>query len=145
MPVIVTNAHPRLRFPVKETKRIVLSVLRGEIKKVSSLTVVYVNHRRTIILNKKYLRHNRTTDVIAFGYETEPAIDGEIFINLDQAKAQSVFYGATFREEVQRLLIHGLLHLAGYNDASMKERNVMKRREDFFLNALSARRRKRVT
>jgi probable rRNA maturation factor len=145
MPVIVTNAHPRLRFPVTETKRIVLSVLQGEKKKFSSLAVIFVNHRRTIALNAKYLRHHRTTDVIAFGYETKPAIDGEIFINLDQAKAQCVFYGATFHDEVVRLVIHGVLHLAGHRDASMKNRIIMKQREDFFLGVHSKRRRNRPT
>jgi len=144
MPVTITNAHTRLRFPVKESERIVRSVLHTEGTRVSSLNVVFVNHRRTIILNTKYLQHNRTTDVIAFCYEHEPTIDGEIFINLDQAKAQSVFYGIKFREEVVRLLIHGVLHLVGYDDATMKERNTMREREDFYLHALSARRRKRV-
>ncbi|MGD0337667.1 MAG: rRNA maturation RNase YbeY [Bacteroidota bacterium] len=144
MPVIVTNAHPRLRFPVKDSERIVRSVLRNEGTRASSLEIIFVDHRRTIILNKKYLRHNRTTDVIAFCYEREPTIDGEIFVNLDQAKAQSLFYGARFREEVARLLIHGVLHLVGYDDMSMKERNAMKQREDFYLHTLSVCRRKRI-
>ncbi len=145
MPVIITNAHTRLRFPVKESERIVRSIIRTEGTKVSSLNVVFVNHRRTITLNTKYLRHHRTTDVIAFCYEREPTIDGEIFVNLDQAKAQCAFYGATFQEEVARLLIHGLLHLVGYDDGTIKERKTMKRREDFYLRSLSVSRRKCAT
>lgn len=145
MPVTVTNAHAHLRFSRRESERIVRYVIHAEGTVITSLDVVFVNHRRIIILNSKYLRKRRTTDVIAFRYHDTPAVDGEIFINLDQAKGQSRFYGVLFREEVARLLIHGVLHLIGYEDGSAKERNIMRQKEDFYLRAVSMREKKRVT
>ncbi len=136
MPVAATNLHPRLRFPLKDAERIARAVLRREGTRVSELNVVFVNHRRMIALNARYLRHRRTTDVIAFGYETDP-VEGDVFVNLDQARQQGKEYRVPFRAEVARLLIHGVLHLAGYDDTTAAKRGKMRKKEDAYLRALA--------
>lgn len=136
MPVVATNLHPRLRFPLKDAERIARAVLRREGTRVSDLNVVFVNHRKMIALNTRYLRHRRTTDVIAFGYENDP-VEGDVFVNLDQARRQGKEYRVSLRAEVARLIIHGVLHLAGYDDTTAAKRGRMKKREDAILRSLA--------
>jgi rRNA maturation RNase YbeY len=63
-------------------------------------------------------------------------VDAEIYINLDSAKMQSKKYNVTFYEEVRRLLIHGTLHLLGYNDLTVRQRKQMTEKEDYYLSKL---------
>ncbi len=134
MPIVVTNLHPRLRFPHTDARRLVRAVCRGEGTRVSAVNVVFINHRRTIALNTKYLRRRGTTEVIAFCYAENP-LEGDIFVNLDQARRQKSLYGVSFREEVARLIIHGTLHCAGYDDATGRQRETMTRRENRYLES----------
>jgi rRNA maturation RNase YbeY len=90
-------------------------------------------------MNEKHLNHRYVTDVIAFELEQFPKLETEIYINLDRAKSQARVYGDTFRNETTRLLIHGLLHVLGYNDKSKKEIALMRREEDAVLGSLRSR------
>ena len=135
MHVVSTN-HPSLRFPTKETFRTVNSVLRGEQKKKLSVSVVFTHRRFIRKLNKMFLHHDATTDVIAFRTDADTGVDGEIYINLDRARSQARQYQVSYRNETQRLLIHGTLHLLGCNDASTKQRNSMLKRENHYLSML---------
>ena len=87
-------------------------------------------------MNKRYLRHNRVTDVIAFSLPDGRTIGGEVYVNLDQARRQARDYGVGFQTEVKRLVIHGTLHLLGYRDSSPSLRTKMSRREDYYLARL---------
>ncbi len=80
-----------------------------KLKKFDEISIVIVGDKRIKSLNKKYLKRNRVTDVLAFDY-------GEIFICLPQAKKQAKEMGHSVKEELAILLIHGILHLSGYND-----------------------------
>ena len=84
-------------------------------------------------LNRKFLSHNRTTDVLSFGYEPASAKEGEIIVNLDQARRQAPKFQATYSAEVVRLIIHGLLHLLGYDDSPGRSYRTMKEKEDTYV------------
>jgi probable rRNA maturation factor len=107
-------------------------------------------------LNETFLRHRGSTDVITFDYMTEgeadgapttagahgatrPAIHGEIFICVDEAVLQARKFGATWQSEIVRYLVHGVLHLLGYDDASVSQRRKMKREENRLVGELSRR------
>lgn len=90
-------------------------------------------------INKEYLSHDRVTDVIAFPFQDGVGVDGEVYVNLDQARRQAKEYGVQFGNEVRRLLVHGALHLAGYRDSSKRLKEEMRRREDFYLVRLRGR------
>lgn len=141
--IFVTNSHPSLRFPKRETFRTLECVLQSEAVRNIELSVVFVGSRFIRRVNKKFLRHDYATDVIAFPLEEEGPfpLEGELYINLDRARSQARMYGVTFTEETRRLLIHGTLHLLGYTDTTPGTKAVMTRREDEVLARLSTRRR----
>lgn len=139
MRIEVTYDHPHLRFPRKETIRAIRSVLRRESKQVEGVSVVYTTNARMRAMNEKHLNHHYITDVITFELEQTPKLETEIYINLDRARIQARTYGATFSNETARLLIHGLLHVLGYNDKSKEQRALMRREEDAVLESLRIR------
>jgi len=133
--IVAAHQHKTLRFPHKETFRAVRHVVAGE-KKKASVSIVFTDDRFIKNMNKRYLRHNRTTDVISFPLQDGSELDGEVYVNLDQAKRQARDYGVTFRNEVKRLLIHGTLHLLGYRDSTSLLKKKMRRLEDYYLAKL---------
>jgi probable rRNA maturation factor len=92
-------------------------------------------------LNETFLRHAGTTDVITFDYGAPGPADGafgEIFVCLDEAVRQARRFRTTWRRELTRYVVHGVLHLRGYNDHRANDRRAMKRVEDRLLRTLNA-------
>lgn len=116
-------------------------VIRGEKRRTEGITVVFVNHHFIRRINRRFLKHNHATDVISFQLEDGLSNEGEIYVNLDRAKTQARDYDVSYGEEVNRLLIHGTLHLFGYEDSTRRKRERMRIREDYYLARLKERRR----
>ncbi|MEK7249900.1 MAG: rRNA maturation RNase YbeY [Bacteroidota bacterium] len=125
--VLVFNAHRRYRIRKKLVEKYVRRVVG---KRKTTVSVVFVDSRCCKSINKKYLNHNYVTDVISFTIEQTPTLEGEVYINLDRAKQQAREYDVSFANEVGRLVIHGALHLIGYEDQTESERKKMKTVED---------------
>tara|TARA_B100001250_G_C19158360_1_gene511227 strand:- start:60 stop:497 length:438 start_codon:yes stop_codon:yes gene_type:complete len=93
-------------------------------------------------INKQYLKKSDLTDVIAFHYNrsafmkknTPSEVFGDIFISLDRVKENKNTYKAIFSKEIQRVMIHGVLHLVGYNDKTAKEKEIMTLKENLYLS-----------
>lgn len=131
--IYVFNNCKRRRYRTKETISLVKCVLKKEDKKEYNINVVYVDDRYITQLNKKYLSNNRTTDVISFPLNEDDSLEGDIYINLDQAKRQSNEYSISYSEEVKRLIIHGVLHLIGYSDKTQSNKKIMTNLESKYL------------
>lgn len=102
---------------------------------VDSLEFNFISSKTMVELNKKYLRHNYGTDIITFDYSDEKNnLDGEIFISLEDALENSKMYKVSADNELLRLIVHGILHLIGYNDTSVKKKKEMKLVEDELVN-----------
>ena len=98
---------------------------------ISNLEYNFVSVATMLDINKRYLNHNYDTDIITFDYSDEKNIlDGEIFISLTEAAANSKKYRVTVDNELLRLLIHGILHMIGYDDVTAAKRKVMKKIEN---------------
>ncbi len=136
MRVDISYDHSVLRLSKKETIRTIDGVIRTERGRLRALSVVYTNNARIRAINRKHLNHNYVTDVITFEIEPRPALEAEIYINLDRARRQAKQYRQSFTEETRRLLIHGMLHVMGYDDASPTARERMRREEDALLAGL---------
>ncbi len=110
--------------------------LRKELNfSISSLPINFISSGEITIINKKYLNHNYSTDIITFNYSgSMDNLDGEIFICYEDAKNNSRKFKNSLPEEIFRLVIHGILHLLGYNDIKAKEYKIMKRQENQLLN-----------
>ena len=88
-------------------------------------------------INKECLNHDTLTDVITFDYSTLNEISGEIFISIDRVRENASEFQQSFEVEIRRVMIHGLLHLCGYNDKTTKEKSLMSDRENFYLDSFS--------
>ena len=88
-------------------------------------------------LNFKYLKHKTLTDILTFSLDDETGgLCGDIFISLPRIRENAKKFNQLLEVELHRVMIHGVLHLIGYNDASKKEKDEMHRKEDFYLNLL---------
>ena len=111
-------------------KRVIRRVLRGERKKISELSVAFIGEKRMKELNKKYRRKNRETDVLSFPGEKE----GEVIICPSVVKKNAKNFGSSFKSELVRILIHGILHLLGYDhEKSKKEAIKMEKKQAYYL------------
>lgn len=100
-----------------------------------SLSLVFVDDEHIRQLNRNYLKHDYPTDVIAFPLEDESDdLWGEIYISVDRAREQAAQYREPFRREVARLIIHGMLHLIGYEDLDPAQARKMKAVEEHYLS-----------
>ena len=135
--VQVIHHHSALRFSRSETQRVVAGVIRHEKKKLKFVSVVFVGSRFIRRVNKNFLKHDYVTDVISFPLQDDVGADAEIYINLDRAKSQAKEYKVSFRQEVLRLVVHGILHLLGYNDKTAVQKRRMQIREDIHLSRLT--------
>lgn len=132
----IRTLHRTRRYPLRAAQRLLETAAQGEGAQLRSVSLVFVDDRTMRELNRRYLRHDRTTDVLSFSYGTRRRLEGEIIVNLDQARRQAPTFGATYRHEVSRLIVHGLLHLAGHDDRTDAERARMHRREDRYLQSI---------
>lgn len=110
--------------------KIINKLTRSSLKEVG---VVFVRPNIIRSLNRVYRGHNKVTDILSFTYQTKPII-GELLICAWQAKQQAQREGVSFNNELERLFVHGCLHLAGYDHMKEKERRVMRTLEEKILN-----------
>jgi probable rRNA maturation factor len=103
----------------------------GEYRKpVGSLSFILLGDEELIKINMEFLQHNYFTDVIAFDYGNREILDGEIYMSLDTIKINAVNYKVSLRNELIRVMIHGTLHLCGFNDSTENEKERMRMMEN---------------
>jgi probable rRNA maturation factor len=123
--------------------RLITSVLANEILELQTceLAIYIVGAREMTRLNEAFLKHQGSTDVLAFNYsEAEgPPLVGEIFVCADEARIQAARFHTDWQSELVRYIVHGTLHLMGYDDHPQRLRRKMKRRENHVLRQLSKR------
>jgi rRNA maturation RNase YbeY len=97
-----------------------------------------VNSEEILEINKNYLKHFYTTDIITFNYSGDNKnLEGEIFISLPDAKENALKFNVDFNQELLRLITHGMLHLLGYDDEEPEKKKIMKKLENKLVNDLS--------
>ena len=134
--ILISTNHPFLRFPSTEVYRTVQLIYRNEKKRLSSLAIVFTHNKYIKNINKKFLSHGYVTDVIAFPLGRDGGVEAEIYINLDAARTQAHEYRITYSKETTRLLIHGILHILGYDDRNKRLKEKMLKREEHYLEFL---------
>ena len=126
----------------KFLKGVAEKVLKGENKKESNLSIVLVGMTRMKNLNKRYRKKDKSTDVLSFPqpdkFPVTPRNEiGEVVICLQAVKKNAKKFNLTFQKELTRVLIHGILHLLGYeHEVSGKKEQEMMKKQKYYLNFL---------
>ena len=109
-------------------------LMREKCEAEGSLSIIIVNDDKIRDLNSRFLKRTRPTDVMAFplGDDGE-GVWGEVYVSEDRAAEQASMYNVSFKEELARLVIHGILHLLGYDDQRASQRKKMGEREEHYL------------
>ena len=110
------------------------SVAENEGKKIGDVNVIFCSDPYILEVNKKYLGHDYYTDIITFDYCEGKTLSGDLFISVDSVRENASFYGSSFEDELHRVIVHGVLHLIGYDDHTDKEKKKMRSKEDQYLS-----------
>ena len=131
---------PKVERPnIKISREIISSILKEEGKSEADILVIYTIDQTLSDLKKIFFNKDQLTDVIAFrmnAYE-EVKVEGEIYISIPQVKKNAKEYGQSFSKELARIIIHGILHLLNYDDATSYEKIKMTEKEDYYLKECS--------
>lgn len=128
----IFNESSKKRIP---RKKIILSLEKlfsMEGYDTATINIIFLDDVAIKELNKQYLKHNYTTDVISFCLEKEP-LEGEVYISAETAEVNAKEYKTSWTAEIIRYAIHGVLHIIGYDDYSLEEREKMRKLEDKYI------------
>jgi len=104
---------------------------------LNSINYVFCSDQYLRQINRKYLDHDYYTDIITFNHaESEQEIESDIFISIERVEENAVTNKAELHTELSRVMIHGVLHLVGYNDKIKEEEKVMREKENAYLSLL---------
>ena len=106
-------------------------------KELVEINYIFCSDEYLHQVNVEYLDHDTYTDIITFDYCELDIISGDIFVSVERVTENANAFGVDFEDELDRVLIHGVLHLAGYQDKSKEEANTMREKEDFYLSLRS--------
>jgi probable rRNA maturation factor len=118
----------------KQKIRLWLSeVIRHEKKKPGNISVVLCSDRYLLQLNKKFLKHDYYTDIITFDYGEDKTVSGDIMISIERVKENAASFKVPVSSELLRVIVHGVLHLCGYQDKNKNDRGIMTELENKYL------------
>lgn len=106
-------------------------------KRVGDVAYIFCNDEKILEVNRQYLQHDYYTDIITFDYSEGNKISGDIFISLDTVQSNAEELNQQFEDELNRILIHGILHLCGQDDKTPQLRSEMTQKENDALAKLS--------
>lgn len=110
-------------------------IIHHEGQKLVELNFIFCPDDYLHKMNVDYLNHNTYTDIITFdNAEQQDELQGDIFISIDRVKDNADLLKAPFQDELDRVIIHGVLHLIGYNDKTQNEKVVMREKEEACLS-----------
>ena len=119
---------PKIRK--RDTTSWIKAVAAMHARKVGEIGYMFVSDEKILEVNNQYLGHDYYTDIITFDYCEGDILNGDIVISLDTVRTNAEKFGKTYEEELNRVIIHGVLHLCGINDKGPGEREIMEDNEN---------------
>lgn len=134
---MITFQSLNIFFRLKEIKKVrswVYSTIINEKKELEFLSIIFCSDEEILRINKESLNHDYYTDIITFELnEMGMPIEGDLFISIDRIKENAKKLDVRFEEELKRVIIHGVLHLCGYKDKKKLEKEIMTKKENYYL------------
>ncbi|SKC59745.1 rRNA maturation RNase YbeY [Bacteroidales bacterium WCE2004] len=130
-----------IRFDLKQkmqNNRWLKMVAGSEMRRLGAINIIFCSDRYILDVNMKYLQHDYFTDIITFDYCEKDVLSGDLFISIDSVRENALFYGTEFENELNRVMVHGLLHLIGYDDHTEEDIAEMRRKENYYLDMKAA-------
>ena len=118
----------------RETSAWIKRVAASYGKKCGDIAYIFCGDEKILEVNREYLDHDYYTDIITFDYCEGDTISGDLFISLDTVRSNAEMVGATYEQELHRVIIHGILHLCGIDDKGEGEREKMEAAENSALS-----------
>ena len=123
-------------FPLKKTeiKNWLKNVIINENYEQGNINIIFCSDEYLIEINKKYLSHDYYTDIVTFNYCEDKTISGDIYISVDRIRDNASLYTTNFKNELDRVMVHGVLHLLKYDDKTDEQKKEMTAKENQYLN-----------
>lgn len=115
------------------TKNWIAKTISQEGKSCGELNFIFCSDEYLLGINQEHLKHDTYTDIITFNYVEEDSISGDIFISVERVAENAKKFDVPFLQELHRVIIHGVLHLIGYDDKSAVDAQEIRLKEDFYL------------
>lgn len=136
LPIHYHFADIRFYFPKRtRTKEQIAGLVKTEGKQIEEINYIFCSDAYLLTLNQDYLQHDTLTDIITFHYH-QPLhpVHADIYISIERVRENAKSFGVSFQHELHRVLFHGALHLCGYKDKTKKEAELMRSKEEAYLN-----------
>lgn len=117
----------------RDKKNWITKIIEEESYLLGDISIILTSDNFLLKINKDFLNHNYFTDVITFDYSEENIISGDILISIDRIKENAKDFNCSEENELNRVIIHGILHLIKYNDKTNSEKIEMREKEDYYL------------
>lgn len=137
---MITYSAEGVRMPKirkRDTSKWIRAVAATHGRKVGEIGYLFVDDEKILEVNNEYLGHDYYTDIITFDYDEDDVINGDIVISLDTVRSNAEQFGKEYADELNRVIIHGILHLCGINDKGPGEREIMEANENKALEMLA--------
>ena len=119
----------------RRTSNWIKLIAKKEKREVLDVSYIFCSDSFLLQLNQQYLNHNTLTDIITFDYsEGAKQLEGEIYISIDRVKENAKKFKVPFQDELDRVMIHGVLHLIGYKDKKPADKALMRKKEEASLS-----------
>ncbi len=125
-----------VKFTLKDkmaNNRWLKMVAGSEIRSIGDINIIFCSDNYILDVNLRYLGHDYFTDIITFDYCEGKKLSGDMFISVDSVRENALEYGVEFDDELHRVMVHGLLHLIGYDDHTPEEELLIHEKEDYYL------------
>ena len=115
----------------------ILTVIESEGFRLEEINYIFCDDDYLHKINVEFLNHDTLTDIISFDYTVGKILQGDIYISTERVKENAMDFNETFQQELYRVMVHGVLHYCGYKDKTNEEAEVMREKENHYLNTLS--------
>jgi len=115
----------------------IIAITEEELREIGDISFIFCDDDYLLKINSEFLDHDTYTDIITFNYSIGNELISEIYISTERVEENAVKYKQTFENEIHRVIIHGVLHLCGYNDKLKEEKQIMRDKENHYLSLLT--------